>query len=82
MAPVNFSLVCFRLNRGGSTEEQLTAQNKKLIDAINSTGKTLLTQTTLKGKYTIRVSIGQRTTRESDVKNVWELIKSKAEEIL
>lgn len=81
MAPVDFSLVCFRFNDGDRSEEELDALNKKLLECINSTGKTLLTQTTLKGKYVIRVSIGQRTTQERHVRELWELIIAETKEI-
>ncbi len=81
MAPVDFSLVCFRFNDGDRSEEELNALNKKLLECINSTGKTLLTQTTLKGKYVIRVSIGQRTTQERHVRELWELIIAETKEI-
>jgi aromatic-L-amino-acid decarboxylase len=82
MAPVNFSLVCFRLNPGNMTVDELDALNKQLLEVVNTTRKTMLTQTTLKGKYVIRFSIGQRTTEERHVKNIWELIVKCSEEII
>lgn len=82
MAPVYFSLVCFRLNPGDRSEEELDALNQQLLENVNKTGETLLTQTTLKGKYVIRFSIGQRTTQERHVKEGWDLIAKTAEEVL
>lgn len=81
MAPVNLSLVCFRLN-DGRDEETLNELNKKLLERINATGKIFLTHTTLRGKYVLRLAIGQRTTKEQHVRKAWELVVSKAEEIL
>jgi aromatic-L-amino-acid decarboxylase len=78
MAPVHLSLVCFRLNNGGS-EEELNALNKELIERINKSGKALMTQTTLKGKFVLRMAIGSRTTEERHVCQAWELIVSTAE---
>lgn len=81
MAPVPFSLVCFRLN-DGREEKALDALNKKLLENINATGKVFLTHTTLRGKYVLRLAIGQRTTQERHVREAWDLIVKKAEELL
>lgn len=82
MAPVEFSLVCFRLNPGERSEEELAGLNQKLLEEVNNTRSTLLTQTMLKGKYVIRFSIGQRTTEERHVREVWELVGECAEKVL
>ncbi len=81
MAPTEFSLVCFRLNPGDRSEQELAALNQKLLEEVNKTRKTLLTQTTLKDKHVIRFSIGQRTTEERHVREVWELIGEYAEKL-
>jgi aromatic-L-amino-acid decarboxylase len=81
MAPVPFGLVCFRLN-DGRDEESLTKLNKALLDRINGTGKVFLTHTTLSGKFTLRMVIGQRTTRERHVREAWDIIKSISDELL
>jgi aromatic-L-amino-acid decarboxylase len=81
MAPVEFGLVCFRYNPGDRSEDELTALNQRLLEEVNNTRKTLLTQTTLKGKYVIRVSIGQRTTKERHVEEVWGLVTDAVERL-
>lgn len=81
LAPVYFSLVCFRLN-DGRPEEELNALNQRLLEAINSTGRVFLTHTTLNGKYTLRLVVGQRTTEERHVRQALEIIKAKADEVL
>jgi aromatic-L-amino-acid/L-tryptophan decarboxylase len=78
MAPVNLSLVCFRYNPGGMDEDQLTRLNKALLEEVNRDGRVFLTHTSLKGRYAIRLSVGQRTTTERQVSIVWELIKEAA----
>ncbi|NOR54428.1 MAG: aminotransferase class V-fold PLP-dependent enzyme, partial [Candidatus Aminicenantes bacterium] len=80
MAPVPLSLVCFRLN-GGRDEEDLNDLNRQLLESLNRTGKIFLTHTTLRGKYVLRMAIASRTTKEDHVKEAWELIKKKAEEV-
>jgi len=81
MAPVPLSLVCFRLN-DGSSEEELNRMNRRLLEAVNQTGKLHMTHTTLKGKYVIRLCVASRTTEKKDVERAWELIDEKAREIL
>ncbi len=81
MAPVPLSLICFRWN-DGRDEEALMKINKRLLESLNDSGKIFLTHTTLKGKYVLRFSIGQRTTEERHVRQAWELIKCKALEII
>jgi aromatic-L-amino-acid decarboxylase len=81
MAPVDFSLVCFRLN-DGRDEEALSDLNKQLLESLNQTGKVFLTHTSLRGKYVLRMAIAARTTQERHVREAWELIASKAVEIL
>ena len=63
-----------------ANEASLSAQ--ELIESINKTGKTLLTHTTLNGKFVIRFCIGQRTTKEEHVRRIWKLIVKKAEKML
>ena len=81
MAPVSLSLVCLRLN-DGRDEEALNHLNKQLLDRLNQTGKIYLTHTALRGKYVLRLAIGQRLTEERHVREAWELITAKAVEIL
>jgi len=81
MAPVPLSLVCFRLN-DGRDEESLNALNKELLDRVNATGKVFLSHTTLRGRYVLRMAIGQRTTREKHVRLAWDLLTKSAAELL
>ena len=82
MAPVDFSLVCFRLNPKDMPEKRVNNLNRKLLEAVNKTGKTMLTHTVLKGKYVIRFCIASRTTKEEHVKKTWKLVTTQAEKLL
>ena len=82
MAPVEFGLLCFRLNPSNKSEQQIDDMNKQLLESVNKTGKTLLTHTKLKGKYVIRFCIGQRTTKKKHVIKIWNLITKETEKIL
>ncbi len=68
-APVLFSLVCFRMI--GSDDE-----NRELLERVNRTGKAFLSGTVLKGRFVLRLSIGNIATTFEDVLETWELIKS------
>jgi len=81
MAPVSVSLVCFRLNDGRS-EEELNELNRTFLERLNQTGKLLLTQTTLRGKYVLRLSIAARLTEERHVREAWQMMVSISEELL
>ena len=80
MAPVNLSVVCFRLNNGGD-EKQLTELNKKFEDVLNKTGKVFISHTSLRGKYVLRLAIGARMTCERNVWEAWDLMVTKAREL-
>ena len=82
MAPVDFSLVCFRLKQKNMSENEVNELNRQLLESVNQTSRTLLTHTTLKGKYVIRFCIGQRTTKEEHVRSIWKLITEKAQMVL
>ena len=57
VAPVPFSLVCFR--HEGSDEE-----NEAILERVNATGEAFLSNTALAGRYVLRLAVGnQRTTR-------------------
>jgi len=51
------------------------------MERLNATGEIFLTHTTLRGKYTLRFVIGQRTTEERHVRHAWDLIASTAEDL-
>jgi aromatic-L-amino-acid decarboxylase len=80
LAPVPFSLVCFRFN-DGRKNKALNTFNKTLLEKINAEGRVFLTHTTLRGRYALRMAIGQRTTQERHVHEAWELVIRKAEEL-
>ena len=73
-APAPFSLVCFR-------HRSDDAFNQKLLAEINSTGKAFLSHTVLNGKFVLRFAIGNFQTQESDIREVWALIRSTAQQL-
>jgi aromatic-L-amino-acid decarboxylase len=70
-APPMFSLVCFRFR--GSDD-----QNRQLLERVNATGQAFISGTVLKGRYALRVAIGNIGTTAADVQEVWKLVKRSA----
>ena len=70
-APYPFSTVCFRLD---ASDEQ----NEALVDRANATGEVFLGGTRLRGRYVIRLAIGNLWTTENDVARAWDVLKSAA----
>ena len=81
LAPVDLGLVCFRLV-DGREESGLDEINRRLLERVNASGRVFLTHTTLRGKYTIRLVVGQRTTEERHVRGAWDIISAAAGEVL
>jgi len=73
LAPVPFSVVCFRAHpKSLSDEADLDTLNERLMDEVNRRGRVYLSHTKLAGKLTLRLAIGNiRTTREH-VKLAWD----------
>ena len=92
MAPAPFSTVCFRAHptgpktapaaRSESTssvdEARLDQLNQRLLDEVNAEGKVFLSHTKLRGKFTLRLAIGNIRTSEEHV----ELAKRRLESAL
>jgi aromatic-L-amino-acid decarboxylase len=73
VAPVPFSVVCFRLRSNGSDEE-----HQRILDAINQSGEIFLSHTKLDGRFVLRLAIGNLKTTERHVARAWELLNSVA----
>jgi aromatic-L-amino-acid decarboxylase len=73
-APAPLNLVCFRHKSGDDF-------NRKLLEDLNRSGKIYLTHTSLGGKFTLRMSIGQTNTEARHIAAAWELINQTAVEL-
>ena len=74
VAPVPFSVVCFRAN--GSNE-----LNAALLDRVNASGEVFLSHTRLNGQYVLRLAIGNLRTTEAHVARAWTLLQQHAHEL-
>jgi aromatic-L-amino-acid/L-tryptophan decarboxylase len=73
-APVPFALVCFR--RRGSDDD-----NRRLLDAVNASGRAFLSHTVLNGRFVLRLAIGNIKTTREDLEDTWSLIQTHAQEL-
>lgn len=74
LAPVPFSLVCFRACPAGV--DDLDALNERIMNEINASGEAYLSHTKLHGKFTLRLSVGSIQVEERHLRKVWELLES------
>lgn len=77
-APHPFSVVCFRHDGGGRSLEESNAHNARILEAVNAAGDVFLSHTVLKGRYVIRVAIGNLRTERSHLARAWELLRRAA----
>jgi aromatic-L-amino-acid/L-tryptophan decarboxylase len=78
LAPVIISVVCFRYNPGGYTEDQINILNEKLNHQLNDSGKIYLSHTVLNGIYTLRMVTAQTNVTLGHVTKAWHLIRETA----
>ena len=52
--------------------------NTRLMDAVNRTGEVFLSHTRLRGRFTIRIAIGNLRTEPRHVERAWELLRREA----
>ncbi|MFT4583868.1 MAG: aromatic-L-amino-acid decarboxylase [Gammaproteobacteria bacterium] len=74
VVPPNLNLVCFRYRADNDF-------NRKLVEALNRSGRLFLTHTTVHGDYCLRFCIGQTNTAESHVAAAWRLIEGTARQL-
>lgn len=79
MAPVPLNLVCFRYHpEGHHSDEALDRINESLLQRLNASGRILLTQTKLNGRYVIRLVAGQTDASMEAVQRGWAMIQEVA----
>jgi len=81
VAPVPFSVVCFRFRGRGDQRDdaqRIDEQNKNIMDRVNESGRVFISSTVLNGKHVIRLAIGNLATTWDDVQEAWDLVKKAA----
>ena len=78
LADVNFSTVVFRHCPAGMTDADLDAHNSRLLQKVLQTREVFLSHTRVRGRYAIRMAIGNIHTTESHARRALELVKEAA----
>lgn len=82
LAPVPFSVVCFRARpASGAGDQDLDALNERLLDAVNATGEVFLSHTKLNGTYALRLAVGHIRTEERHVRRAWQILNAQLERL-
>jgi aromatic-L-amino-acid decarboxylase len=89
LAPVPFSTLAFRFcpktltkSDGTWSDPEINTLNERLLNAVNQSGKTFLSHTKLRGKFAIRMAIGNIKTNWEDVSETWKLVQQEANHLL
>jgi aromatic-L-amino-acid decarboxylase len=78
VAPIPFSLVCFRYAPSGAHEEVLNEMNARILAHVNASGEVFLSHTKLDGRHVLRLAVGNIRTEERHVRRAWELLRESA----
>jgi aromatic-L-amino-acid/L-tryptophan decarboxylase len=79
LAPHPLSVVCFRYAPPGMDERRLEELNASIMHAVNATGEVFISHTKIRGRYAIRLAIGNLRTQRSDVEHAWHILKREAQ---
>jgi len=78
LAPVPFSVVCFRARPQGAAagDHELDVFNQRLLDAVNASGEVFLSHTRLHDRFVLRLAVGHLRTTEHHIARAWALLKA------
>jgi aromatic-L-amino-acid decarboxylase len=79
LADVNFSTVVFRHRPLEMGEDELNRHNAAVLQRVNGTRKVFLSHTRVRGKYGLRIAIGNIHTTELDVREALDLVREAGE---
>ena len=74
VAPRVLSLINFRFRPDGADDDACDVLNERLLHALNDSGDAYFTPNRVKGRYAIRISIGQTRTEQRHVDAAWDLV--------
>jgi aromatic-L-amino-acid decarboxylase len=81
MAPVPFSLVCFRYAAPDLEEIECDRITEELMHRVNASGELFLSHTKLGDRFTLRLSVGNIRTEEQHLVRAWEKIQEAAKAV-
>lgn len=78
VAPHPLSVVCFRFEPPGAAPVEADDINARVMEVVNSSGEIYLSHTKLRGRYVLRLAIGNLGTEHRHVARAWELLRAAA----
>jgi len=79
VAPVDFSTVVFRYHPPGVDDPvELDRLNTELESRLNCSGELFVSHTSAKGRYALRLAVGNLKTTERHIREAWERIQREA----
>lgn len=77
LADVELSIVCFRYAPAGlrGDEARLDALNKAIMEEVQAGGEAFLTQTSLRGRFSLRACVVHYATTENDLRALVEIVE-------
>jgi aromatic-L-amino-acid decarboxylase len=76
MAPVPFSVVCFRATAPGVSDPETDSLNQRLMDQVNAGGEIFISHTKVRERFTLRLAVGNIRTTERHVRRAWEIFNT------
>jgi glutamate/tyrosine decarboxylase-like PLP-dependent enzyme len=81
-APVASNVVCFRYNPGGLNEAELNRLNRIIIDEVYKIRWWMISDTVIKGRFTLRAAITNHRSKCEDFDYIYNLVKGFGREAL
>lgn len=79
LAPITMSVACFRFHPAGVDDEaELERLNASIMERVNQSGRVFLSHTKLRGRYVLRVAVGNLRTTEAHLAVAWDLLRAAA----
>ncbi len=78
MAPVPFSTVVFRFAPLGKPPEEQDRLNRWIMDGVNGSGEVFLSHTVLKGRFCLRMALGNLRTGWEHLERAWALLQEQS----
>jgi aromatic-L-amino-acid decarboxylase len=78
LAPVPFSVVVFRHRPPGLTEPAVEQANAAILERVNASGEVFLSHTRVRGRFGLRLAVGNIRTTERHVRRAWDLVREAA----
>ncbi len=82
MAPVPFSLVCFRYALDGMSDADADRMNETIMHNVNAGGDVFLSHTKINDRFTLRLAIGNIRTTEAHVALAWDRLRAAARAVI